>query len=168
MNDGIAAAIRDYFAGERHEMWLILAGCACALVLTALHNLSARDAFARGLGLVVVLGVLLLGATAVGLLRRDPGLQSALQASLAGDARTTALAVERARIQVVISKYPSYRYAALGLSLCALIAVALTRRPLVNGLAAGVLLLTVTLLVVDHHSEQRARGYAAILDAGSR
>ncbi len=165
MNDALTTAIRDYFAGERAEMWTVLAGSAVVLALSIAHMAIARDAFARGLGVVVVLGVVLLTSTAIGLLVRDPGIESALVSAVAGDRGDVAVAAERARIDVVISKYPLYRYAALGLSLLALIAVASTRRPMVNGVAAGVLLLTVTLLIVDHHSEQRARGYAEQLQA---
>ncbi len=168
MTDAVAAAIRAYFAGERAEMWILLAGCAVALALSIAHMLLARDAFARGLGIAVVIGVLILASTAIGLLRRDPGIESPLVAALATERRVDALTAERARIDVVISKYPVYRYAALALSLLALIAVAVTRRPMINGVAAGVLLLTVTLLIVDHHSEQRARGYAAALDIARR
>jgi uncharacterized membrane protein len=168
MSDAVAAAIRAYFAGERAEMGMLLAGCAVALALSIAHMTLARDAFARGLGIVVVIGVLILASTAIGLLRRDPGIESPLVAALATERRDDALTAERARIGVVISKYPIYRYSALALSLLSLIGIAVTRRPMINGVAAGVLLLTVTLLIVDHHSEQRARGYEAALDSARR
>ena len=65
----------------------------------------------------------------------------------------------------VIAKYPSYRYAALGLGLLAIVAVALTRRGWVVGAAAGVLVLLVAQLAIDHYSEARATRYAEQLGA---
>jgi hypothetical protein len=65
----------------------------------------------------------------------------------------------------VIRKYPYYRIGALGLGLFALVAVAVSRRAWVNGAAAGLLLVVVAQVGIDHYSEARAMRYAGQIRA---
>jgi len=163
--DVVTAAIEDYFRGERHEMLAILAGSLGLVLVAASLYAVARDGFARGFGLTSLLVAIVLSATAVSLLRRDPPHQARLVASARGAEPEAALAGEATRMAGVIAKYPSYRYAALGLGLLAIVAVALTRRGRVVGAAAGVLVLLVAQLTIDHYSEARASRYAGQLSA---
>lgn len=75
----------------------------------------------------------------------------------------TILATETRRVADFIKKYPYYRYGVLFLGLLALAAVAITRQGWVNGAAAGVLLLVVAQLTIDHYSETRAIRHAGHL-----
>jgi hypothetical protein len=165
MNVDLLAAIEDYFRGERHEMFAILAGALGLVIVAAALHAAGRDGFARGFGLTSALVAMLLSATAVSLLRRDPPHQARLVAAVQGAEARAALAVEATRMAEVVARYPHYRHAALGLGLLALAAVAISRRGWVNGAAAGVLVLLVAQLTIDHYSEARATRYAGQLSA---
>jgi hypothetical protein len=163
--DVLIAVIAEYFEGERREMFAIL-GCSLGLVLLAAAlNAAARDGFARGFGVGALVIALALSATAATLLVRDPPHQVRLVAGLRGREARAVLSAEADRVAAVIEKYPAYRFAALGLAVVALAAAALTRRGWVNGAAAGLLLLAVAQLTIDHYSEARAARYAAGLRA---
>jgi len=161
----LTAAVHGYFAGERLEMYAILAGSLGVVGIAVALFLVARDDFSRGFGAAALLLALLLSATAIALLRRDPPHEAALLATLGGSGARSALDAELRRVVEVIGKYPAYRYAALAIGVAALLAAAFVRRGVVAGLAAGALLLVVAQVTVDHYSEARARRYAAELRA---
>lgn len=159
------ATVLRYFEGERLEMLTLLAGCALFVMAALGLFLAARDGFAKGLLATVVVCASLLSATAGSLLGRDPTLRAALTSALAGPQAATAMDGEQARIGIVIGKYRWYRWAAVLLGVMAFTALLLTRQGWLHGMAAGVLLLVVAQVAVDHYSEQRARGYANALAA---
>jgi len=163
--DALTAAVAAYFRGERHEMYAILAGSGGLLLAAAALHAAARDGFSRAFGIASLVVAVALSSTAVSLLRRDPPHQARLVARLAGADARAAVAGEAARMDAVIGKYPIYRYAAVGLALAALLAAAIRRTGGVAGAAAGVLLLAVAQLAIDHYSEARATRYAAELRA---
>lgn len=158
-------AIRDYFRGERQEMLTILAGALLLTLVAAALYAILRDGFAKGFTVVVVLAALLLTGTAASLLRRDRQLEARLQAEVRSASATEAVRTEAERVAEIVRKYPYYRYAALALGLTALAAVATTRHGWIDGAAAGLLLLIVAQLTIDHYSERRATRYAAQLHA---
>lgn len=165
-NEMLVVAMRDYFRGERHEMLAILVG-ALALPLLAIGlYVAMRDGFAKGFAGAVLVSALLLAAAAASLLRRDPPLQAALEAGMRSPGATQAVASEADRIAGIVRRYPVYRYGALSLGLTALAAVVVTRRGWVHGAAAGVLILVVAQLIIDHYSERRASHYAVQLAEG--
>jgi hypothetical protein len=161
--DVLTAAIGDYFRGERQEMFAILAGSLGLVLVAATLHAAARDGFSRGFGLTALLLAALLSSMAASLLRRDPPHEAMLVAGLRGAEARAVLAGEATRMDAVLRSYPYYRYAALGLGLAALAAAALWRRGWVAGAAAGVLLLVVAQLAIDHYSESRATRYAGQL-----
>jgi len=163
--DALTVAIVAYFKGERQEMFAILAFSAGLVLVAAALLAAARDGFSRGFGVAALVLAGLLSSVAVSLLRRDPPHRAMLVAGLRGGDARGVVAGEASRMAEVIRKYPYYRLAALGLGLLALAAVALSRRGWVNGAAAGVLLLVVAQLAVDHYSEARATRYAGQLGA---
>jgi hypothetical protein len=165
MTAELLGAIAAYFEGERQEMYAILAGSMALVLLAGALNLAGKDGFARGFGATALLVALALSATAASLLVRDPPHHAMLVAGVRGPDAAALLAREAARMVDVLSRYPLYRLAALGLGLAALLAAALSRRGWVNGAAAGVLLLAAAQLTIDHYSEARARRYAERLDA---
>lgn len=159
----LTVAITWYFAGERREMFAILGGCVALLVIAGALHAVARDGFSRGFGVTAMLVAAALSWTALALLRRDPPHEARLVESVQGPGAPAAIAAESARMEVVISKYPAYRYAAFAVGLAALLAAAFWRRGWVVGAAAGLLVLVVAQLAIDHYSEARARRYAGRL-----
>lgn len=161
----IQEAVRLYFQGERGEMYLILAGSAAVLGLAFWLYSAYRGSFTRVFGLSAVFVALLVSATAVSLLFRDKPHEAALLTALNGEAAPTAAQVELQRVQVIISKYPIYRYSCAGLALLGLIAAVIWRTGASGGLAAGLLLMLAAQVLIDHYSEKRANIYAAQLTA---
>jgi len=125
--------------------------------------LLARDGFAKGLMVVVVISVGLLSATAGSLLVRDTALRKQLQSQVRADTAPQAVDGERKRLGVIVANYKYYRYAAFVLGLLALLAIVASQRGWVHGAAAGVLILVLAQVVIDHYSEHRARQYLAQL-----
>lgn len=156
----VASAVQSYFRGERLEMYCILAGSLLAILACAALYLVGRDGFARGFGVVVLATVVLFGGTAAGLLWRDPQREAELLAASQGPQAVQAVSAEAARIQTVIAQYPLYRYAGVALVVLGLLLVLFTRQPVWHGVAAGLGLTFVALLVIDHYSSERAVAYS--------
>ncbi len=163
--DTLTAAVQTYFSGERHEGYAVLAFSAGLVIVAAGLHAAGREGFSGGFGVAALLLAALLSSTVISLMRRDAPHEATLVAGLRGRDANAALATEARRMAVVIRKYPYYRIAALSLGVLALAAVALSRRHWVNGAAAGVLLLVVAQVVIDHYSESRATRYAGQLQA---
>jgi hypothetical protein len=163
--DALGQAIQSYFRGEQQEGLAILAFSAALVLVAAAVHVAARDGFSRGFGATALLVAALLSVTVLSLFRRDTPHQAELAAALrAGDAGAV-VAAEADRMVDVVRRYPLYRQVALVLGLLALGAVGLSRRPVVSGVAAGILLLVVAQVVIDHYSEARAARYAGQLSA---
>lgn len=154
-----AAAVVEYFAGERREMFIILVGSAVAVLPPLALLAVGRDGFAKTLTLTVVFAAFLLCGAAASLLARDGALKAQLLSQLSSPARQAAITTERERMVVVVSKYKYYRYGACVLGLVALAALALSRQGWMHGIAAGLLLLVFAQTLIDHYSERRARHY---------
>jgi hypothetical protein len=164
-SEALTTAVQAYFAGERHEGFAILAFSAALVLVSVAIHMTARDGFSRGFGAVALLLAVLLSATVISLMRRDTPHQAKITAAIRGGDAGAALVEEASRMADVIRKYPYYRIVALGLGLFALVAVGVSRRGWVNGVAAGVLLVVVAQVVIDHYSEARATRYAGQLRA---
>lgn len=164
-SDALTTAIQAYFAGERHEGFAILAFSAGLVLVAAAIHVAARDGFSGGFGAVALLLAVLLSSTVISLMRRDTPHQAELTAAVRGGDASAVLAAEARRMAEVVRKYPYYRTVALALGLLALGAVAMSRRAWVNGAAAGLLLVVVAQVVIDHYSEARATRYAGHLRA---
>lgn len=152
-------AILQYFHGERREMIAILAGSLVATLLTGGLFLLVRDSFVKALLVTVLISAALLSSTAGSLLARDARLRTDLVAAVQSAHGERALAGERTRVAAVISKYRYYRYGATGLGVLALLALTVSRKGWAHGAALGLLMLVMAQVVIDHYSEQRARGY---------
>lgn len=159
----LQALIRDYFKGEQHEMMLIFVGSAALTSIAAWLWFATRSSFAVGFGITVLVTAMLLCGTAASLLVRDKALVEELTLSLGKPQQSQVLAKERARIEVVISKYRYYRYSAAVLAALSVLGLLLTSRGWVHGVVAGLLLLVVAQVVIDHFSEQRATQYLTAL-----
>jgi hypothetical protein len=159
----LQSLIRDYFKGEHHEMMLIFAGSAALTCIAAWLWFATRSSFTVGFGITVLVTAMLLCGTAASLLVRDKGLVDALTLNIGKPQQSQVLAKERARIEVVLSKYRYYRYSAAVLAALSVLGLLLTSRGWVHGVVAGLLLLVVAQVVIDHFSEQRATQYLAAL-----
>lgn len=155
--------IREYFKGECHEMLLIFAGSAALICIAVWLWVATHSDFAVRLGITVLATAMLLCGTAASLIVRDKGLVEELTLSIGKPQQRQVLANERARIEVVVSKYWYYRYSAAVLAALSVLGLMLTSRGWVHGVVTGLLLLVVAQVVIDHFSEQRAIQYLAAL-----
>lgn len=155
----LQAAVNSYFAGERYEGVLIIAGSVLAAVLAAWLWAATRSSFAVSFGATVVLSGALLSATAGSLLVRDKPMASNFLQGIASPQRATVTATEHERVSVILSKYRYYRYGAAILAVLSILGLLLSDRAWVHGISAGLLLLVVAQILIDHYSEHRARIY---------
>lgn len=161
----LQSAMGEYFDGERREMFFIFTGSLVLAGLAAWLWMSSRSGFALGFVVTVLLAATLLSATAASLLIRDKALSSALGQGFGSPQQALVVSAERSRIQAVVSKYRYYRYGAAAFVALSLLGLLLTHRNWVHGAAAGLLMLVVAQILIDHFSEQRARIYLAQLSA---
>lgn len=155
----LAPSILDYFRGERRETLSILVMSAIMAVAVVAFFRFSRDAFSKGLMITVLSCAALLSATAISLLVRDSKLSQSITSGLSTSSATTIVQREQSRMVAVIDNYPRYRWAAGAFGLAALAILALSCQPWSHGVAAGLLLLVVAQVIIDHYSERRARTY---------
>jgi hypothetical protein len=156
-------AVGEYFSGEYSEMLFILAGSALLAALATWLWLASRSGFAIGFGATVLVSAALLAGMAVSLLVRDKALSSTVTQGVSSPHGGQMVAEEVARLETVVSKYRYYRYGAAVLAALSLLGLIVTSRGWVHGVAAGLLLVVVAQVVIDHFSEHRARLYLARL-----
>jgi hypothetical protein len=152
-------AIYEYFAGERNEMWLVIAASSSVSVLALWLFFSARNGFSLALMASVLLFAGMLSAAAVSLLIRDRDSPRVLTLAAQTQPQGPTVAAEKARMAVVLSKYKYYRYAAAVITVFAVAAMLLSSRGWLHGVAAGLLLLAAAHAIIDHYSERRAQVY---------
>lgn len=167
INAQIQAAVLDYFAGERREMLLILGGSLLVTALTLWLWMVTRTGFAAAFAITVVAAAILFSGTAVSLLVRDKALSNTVMKATGPEIQAATLAAERVRIAVVLSKYPYYRYAAAGIALVALLGLMLSSHGWIHGVAAGLFILVVAQVLIDHYSERRGASYLESLTPAS-
>ena len=164
----LAPSVLDYFRGERHETLLILGTSAIMAIAVVAFFQFSRDGFAKGLMITVLACAVLLSATAISLLIRDTKLSQSIASGLSTRSASTIVQQEQSRVFAVIDKYPRYRWAAGVFGLAALSILALSRQPWSHGVAAGLLLLVVAQVIIDHYSERRARAYLDEITSSAR
>lgn len=162
MHDALLAlpsTVAAYFTGERQEMWLILGGSALFFLLAAWLWLATRTGFAAAFVITVLAGTLLLSATAGSLLLRDRVLSATVIAGVQTEHKMSVIKVEHERIAEVVSKYRYYRYGVAVIGLACMLGLLFSSRDWVHGVVAGLLLLVIAQVVIDHYSEHRNRSY---------
>lgn len=159
LTTSLQAAVSSYFAGERREGVLIIAGALLIAAFAVWLWAATRSSFAVSFGATVVLSSALLAATAGSLLVRDKPLAESLLQGIASKERTTVTADEHGRVGIILSKYRYYRNGATILAALGILGLLLSDRPRVHGISAGLLLLVVAQILIDHYSERRARIY---------
>jgi hypothetical protein len=159
--DQMLLSMAEYFRGERSEAWT-LAACALGLALAGATFLwIVRDAFAVGLGPMLLLGALILATTSGTILIRDPGLHGSLMADLANPtAKVATMVNEQARIARVLADFQLYTRGLLGLGVLAIALLVFVQAPIVRGIAAGLLVMLTAQSIIDHYGDTRAKVYA--------
>jgi hypothetical protein len=156
--DETITAIHTYFAGERAELSWLLVFCVLLLVTSAVLWWQG-DVYARGLAVGLLITALVGSSVSIPLLIRDRGTEKRLTAA----PERAALIAEKARMDIVVSKYAVYRYVLVALCGLALAAIVFRPHGFMAGLSTGILILAITVFIVDHYSEQRARRYVSAL-----
>lgn len=165
LTTSLQAAISSYFAGEQRESVLIIAGAFLAVAFAVWLWAATRSSFAVSFGATVLLSGALLAVTAGSLLVRDKPLAERLLRGIASTDRTRVTAAEHERVGVILSKYRYYRNGATILAALGILGLLLDDRAWVHGISAGLLLLVVAQILIDHYSERRARIYHEHLSA---
>jgi hypothetical protein len=158
--------LQAYFAGEKAEAFWILAAGLAAAVGAVLLWYWAREPFARGLA-VAMLVVAALGVSVGGTVYFRSDAQSQALLELRQVDATAFAAQEGPRIAQVVRSFGHYRLAYLVAIALAVGLVFVTGRPAHHGFAVGLLLLAALGFTIDFFAERRAVEYQrALVDHG--
>jgi lipoprotein signal peptidase len=156
--------VRWYFAGEKAEAFWILAAGVVSLVGAIVLWFLAREPFARGLAmaLLVMAGLgLSVGGTVY--FRSDKQSQQLLEQQRISPAQFAA--EEGPRMQQVVRSFAQYRIGYAVAVLLALFFVFVMGKPSQHGFAVGLLLLAALGLTIDFFAGRRAEQYLQALQA---
>ncbi len=156
--------VRWYFAGEKAEaFWILTAGVVSLLGAIVLWFV-ARDQFARGLALaLLIMAGLGLSVGGTVYFRSDAQSQQLLEQQRTNPSQFAA--EEGPRIQQVARSFAQYRIGYAVAVLLALFFVFVMGKPSQHGFAVGLLLLAALGLAIDFFAERRAEQYLQALQA---
>jgi hypothetical protein len=156
--------VRWYFAGEKAEaVWILAAGVACIVAATVFWFV-AREPFARGLALaLLIMAGLGVGVGGTVYFRSDSQARQLLELQRTNPAQFAA--VEGPRIRQVVHSFSLYRLAYAAAVLLALFLVFVLGKPSQHGFAVGLLLLAALGFTIDFFAERRADQYLQTLQA---
>ena len=156
--------VRWYFAGEKAEAFWILAAGAVSLLGAIVLWFVARDQFARGLALaLLIMAGLGLSVGGTVYFRSDAQSQQLLEQQRTNPSQFAA--EEGPRIQQVARSFAQYRIGYAVAVLLALFFVFVMGKPSQHGFAVGLLLLAALGLTIDFFAERRAEQYLQALQA---
>jgi lipoprotein signal peptidase len=156
--------VRWYFVGEKAEAFWILVAGAVSLAGAIVLWFVAREPFARGLAmaLLIMAGLgLSVGGTVY--FRSDKQSQQLIERQRTSPAQLAA--EEGLRIQQVSGSFAQYRIGYAVAVLLALFFVFVMGKPSQHGFAVGLLLLAALGLTIDFFAKQRAEQYLQALQA---
>ena len=156
--------VRWYFAGEKAEAFWILAAGIFSLVCAIVLWFVAREPFARGLAmaLLIMAGLgLSVGGTVY--FRSDKQSQQLIEQQRTSPAQFAA--EEGPRMQQVVRSFAQYRIGYAVAVLLALFFVLVMGKPSQHGFAVGLLLLAALGLTIDFFAQRRAEQYLQALQA---
>jgi hypothetical protein len=156
--------VRWYFAGEKAEAFWILAAGVASVVAALVLWFVAREPFARGLAMaLLIMAGLGIGVGGTVYVRSDAQAQQLIEQQ-----RTTPsqfAAEEGPRIRQVVGSFAQYRWGYAAAVLLALFFVFVMGKPSQHGFAVGLLLLAALGLTIDFFAERRADLYLQGLQA---
>ena len=161
--EAIITGINQYFKGERSEMALVIFFSVLIGASAVWLFLAYRDSFSKGFAIVVVLFSFLFTGVAVSVLFRDRPYEQKLVKEVSSEDGPKAVHQEIERMNIVISKYPAGKKVTLVVVLFGVVSIFLFRRPVVEGVVVGLLLVGASQIVMDHYSEERAVEYESFL-----
>jgi uncharacterized protein HemX len=156
--------VRWYFSGEKAEACWILAAGVASLVAAIVLWFVAREPFARGLAmaLLIMAGLgLSVGGTVY--FRSDAQSQQLIEQQRTNPSQFAA--EEEPRIRQVVNGFAQYRIGYAVAVLLALFFVFVMGKPSQHGFAVGLLLLAALGLAIDFFAERRAQLYLQALQA---
>lgn len=157
--------VRWYFGGEKAEAFWILAAGVASLAAAIVLWFVAREPFARGLAMaLLIVAGLGIGVGGAVYFRSDAQAQQLLEQRRTTPAQFAA--DEGPRIRQVVKSFGHYRIGYAGAILLALVFVFVMGKPSQHGFAVGLLLLAALGLTIDFHAERRAMTYVRNLEAG--
>jgi MFS family permease len=154
----VEQVLRWYFAGEKSEAFWILAAGIASLAAAVLLWFWARDPFARGLAMALLI-VAGLGLGVGGTVHFRSDEQAAQLVELQRTNPAQFAAEEGPRIRQVLHSFGTYRIGYAAAVLLALFFVFAMGRPSQQGFAVGLLLLVALGLTIDFYAERRAERY---------
>jgi len=156
--------MRWYFAGEKAEAFWILAAGVVSLVGAGVLWFVAREPFARGLALaLLIMAGLGLSVGGTVFWRSDAQSQQLIEQQRTNPSQF--IAEEGPRIQQVVKSFAQYRIGYAVAALLALFFVFAMGKPSQHGFAVGLLLLAALGLTIDFFAERRAQLYLQALQA---
>jgi len=156
--------VRWYFAGEKAEAFWILAAGLASLVAAIVLWFVAREPFARGLAMaLLIVAGLGIGVGGTVYFRSDAQSQQLIEQRRANPGQFAA--EEGPRIQQVVRSFAQYRIGYGVAVLLALFFVFVMGKPSQHGFAVGLLLLAAMGLTIDFFAERRAERYLQALQA---
>lgn len=156
--------VRWYFAGEKAEAFWILAAGVASLVVAIVLWFVAREPFARGLAMaLLIMAGLGLGVGGTVHFRSDAQAQQLIELQRTNPAQFAA--AEGPRIRQVVHSFAQYRIGYAVAVLLALFFVFVMGKPSQQGFAVGLLLLAALGFTIDFYAERRAQHYLQALHA---
>jgi hypothetical protein len=156
--------VRWYFAGEKAEAFWILAAGVASLAGAILLWFVAREPFARGLAMaLLIMAGLGIGVGGTVYFRSDAQSQQLIEQQRTNPALFAA--EEGPRIRQVARSFAQYRIGYALAVLLALFFVFVMGKPSQHGFAVGLLLLAALGLAIDFFAERRAEQYLQALQA---
>jgi hypothetical protein len=156
--------VRWYFAGEKAEAFWILAAGVVSLAGAILLWFVAREPFARGLAMaLLIVAGLGIGVGGTVYFRSDAQSQQLIEQQHINPALFAA--EEGPRIRQVVRSFAQYRIGYAVAVLLAVFFVFVMGKPSQHGFAVGLLLLAALGLTIDFFAERRAEQYLQALQA---
>jgi O-antigen ligase len=156
--------VRWYFTGEKAEAFWILAAGVASLAGAIVLWLVAREPFARGLAMALLI-MAGLGLSVGGTVYFRSDAQSLQLIEQQRTNPSQFAAAEGPRIQQVVNSFARYRIGYAVAVLLALFFVFVMGKPSQHGFAIGLLLLAALGLTIDFFAERRAEQYQQALQA---
>jgi lipoprotein signal peptidase len=164
MEMDLVSIMQAYFHGEKVESILMVAASIVILVVAGLLFFVLRHPFAKGLAVVLLLTAIVAGSVGGAIvLRTDKQLTSLV--SLYRTDPQKYWETEGARMAAVVKSFIYYRVLYGAACLVALLLVFASGRPVLHGVAVGLLLFGALGLTIDYFALDRAERYVAEIRA---